>query len=48
MLKKLKFVRANKTKHGGAEVYLSRLSAALNERKIDHELVHSSIVKFLP
>ncbi len=47
-MKKLKFIRANKTKHGGAEVYLSRLSNALEEKNIDHELIHSPISKILP
>ena len=44
----LKFIRANKTKHGGAEVYLSRLSSELTVRNIRHTLVHSEIPKFLP
>ena len=42
------FVRANKTKFGGAEVYLSRLSKALNSKKIKHKIVHSMLPKFLP
>jgi UDP-glucose:(heptosyl)LPS alpha-1,3-glucosyltransferase len=48
MQKKIKFIRANKTKFGGAEVYLSRLSSSLKSLNIEHELVHSSIPKFLP
>ena len=48
LLKKLKFIRANKTNHGGAEVYLSRLSNELNNQGVNHSLVHSSIPKFLP
>lgn len=44
----LKFIRANKTKFGGAEVYLSRLSEQLTTLNIKHELVHSTIPKFLP
>ncbi|WP_108064204.1 glycosyltransferase family 4 protein [Poseidonibacter lekithochrous] len=45
---KLKLIRANKTKFGGAEVYLSRLSSELKNLDIDHELIYSSIPKFLP
>jgi UDP-glucose:(heptosyl)LPS alpha-1,3-glucosyltransferase len=48
ILKKLKFIRANKTKHGGAEVYLLRLSDSLNEKGIDHEVINSSIPKAFP
>ena len=47
-MKKLKFIRANKTKHGGAEVYLSRLSEELSNQKVEHSLIHSAIPKFLP
>ncbi|WP_428027035.1 glycosyltransferase family 4 protein [Arcobacter sp.] len=47
-MKKIKFIRANKTKFGGAEVYLTRLSEELNRLNISHELVHSTIPKFLP
>lgn len=42
------FIRANKTKFGGAEVYLSRLSDALNKKNIQHEVVNSIFPKFLP
>ena len=42
------FVRANKTKYGGAEVYLSRLSAALEKENIKHKLINSVFPKFLP
>lgn len=45
---KLKLIRANKTKFGGAEVYLNRLSSELKTLNIEHELIHSSIPKFLP
>ena len=45
---KLKLIRANKTKFGGAEVYLSRLSAELSNLKVKHSLLHSPIPKFLP
>jgi len=47
-VKKIKLIRANKTKFGGAEVYLTRLSTELNKLSIKHELIHSSIPKFLP
>ncbi|WP_428023822.1 glycosyltransferase family 4 protein [Arcobacter sp.] len=47
-MKKIKFIRANKTKFGGAEVYLSRLSDELNKLSIGHELIYSTIPKFLP
>ena len=45
---KIYFIRANETKFGGAEVYLSRLSKALNSKKIKHKVVHSIFPKFLP
>jgi UDP-glucose:(heptosyl)LPS alpha-1,3-glucosyltransferase len=41
-------VRANKTQFGGAEVYLSRLSNALDKHKVKHEVVNSIFPKFLP
>jgi len=47
-LKKIYFIRANKTKFGGAEVYLSRLSNALDARNVGHEIINSSISKILP
>ena len=47
-MKNIKFIRANKTKFGGAEVYLSRVSEELESQGIEHSLVHSSIPKFLP
>ena len=47
-MKKLKLIRANKTKFGGAEVYLSRLSEQLIKMDIEHELVFSNIPKILP
>lgn len=46
--KNLYFIRANKTKHGGAEVYLSRLSNQLNRENVNHEIMYSNIPKFLP
>lgn len=42
------FIRANKTKFGGAEVYLSRLSIELNKKKIDYKILNSYLPKFLP
>jgi UDP-glucose:(heptosyl)LPS alpha-1,3-glucosyltransferase len=47
-MKKLKLIRANKTKFGGAEVYLSRLSEQLKKINVEHELIFSNIPKFLP
>jgi UDP-glucose:(heptosyl)LPS alpha-1,3-glucosyltransferase len=44
----ISLVRANKTKFGGAENYLSRLSAELKKTNIPHHTIHSSIPKFLP
>jgi UDP-glucose:(heptosyl)LPS alpha-1,3-glucosyltransferase len=48
MLKQIFFIRANKTKHGGAEVYLSRLSNELKKQMIPHNIIHSDIPQFLP
>lgn len=48
VMKKLKLIRANKTKFGGAEVYLFRLCEELKKLNISYELVHSNIPKFLP
>ncbi len=47
-MKKLNLIRANKTKFGGAEVYLLRLCEELDRLKISYELIHSNIPKFLP
>jgi UDP-glucose:(heptosyl)LPS alpha-1,3-glucosyltransferase len=44
----LNFIRANKTKFGGAEVYLSRLSAEFNKQNTSHQNIYSKIPKFLP
>jgi UDP-glucose:(heptosyl)LPS alpha-1,3-glucosyltransferase len=44
----IKVIRANKTKFGGAENYLSRLSEELQRKKIDFTLLHSHFPKFLP
>ena len=48
MNKKIYFIRANKTKHGGAEKYLYRLSKALEKENIEHQIVNSFFPKFLP
>jgi UDP-glucose:(heptosyl)LPS alpha-1,3-glucosyltransferase len=47
-MRKIVLIRANKTKFGGAENYLSRLSAELKKTNIPHHTIHSSIPKFLP
>ena len=48
MNKKIHFIRANKTKFGGAEKYLSRLSKALMKKNIDHQVINSIFPKLLP
>ncbi|MDA7441029.1 glycosyltransferase family 4 protein [Candidatus Pseudothioglobus singularis] len=48
MNKKIHFIRANKTKFGGAEKYLTRLSNALMKKNIDHQIINSIFPKFLP
>jgi UDP-glucose:(heptosyl)LPS alpha-1,3-glucosyltransferase len=47
-LKEITFIRANKTKFGGAENYLTRLSNELEAHNIRHSLRHSKISKLLP
>ncbi len=47
-MKKIYFIRLNKNKSGGAEIYLSRLSKVLEARKIPHEIIHSNLPKYLP
>mgnify|MGYP000220371426 CR=1 FL=1 len=47
-MKKINFIRANKTKFGGAEVYLTRLCEALTKQNIEFEVINSKIPKFLP
>ena len=42
------FIRANKTKFGGAEKYLLRLSDALTNQKINHKIIYSIFPKFIP
>jgi len=46
-MKKIYFIRANKTKFGGAENYLSRLTEELTDRNIKHEIINSIFPKFL-
>lgn len=46
-MKKINFIRANKTKFGGAENYLKRLSEELNRQNITHEVVNSTAPGFL-
>jgi len=41
-------IRERVSKFGGAEVYLSRLSKALDDNGIDHQIVNSIFPKFLP
>ncbi len=48
MNKELHFIRANKAKFGGAEMYLSRLSTELNKQNVKHRIVNSIFPKFLP
>ena len=45
---KIFFIRANKTKYGGAENYLLRLSNALTNQKINHKIIYSIFPKFIP
>ena len=46
--RELHFIRSNKTKFGGAERYLSRLTEALKKQNIDFQIVNSIFPKFLP
>jgi len=46
-MKKLFLIRANKTKFGGAENYLQRLSIELKKQNIEYVIMHSSIPKFV-
>ncbi len=47
-MKKIYLIRANKTKFGGAENYLSRLSDEFKKNKINIELKNSIFPNFLP
>lgn len=42
------FIRANKTKYGGAENYLSRLCNELDKQNITYKVLYSKLPKFLP
>ena len=46
--KKIYFIREKNTNFGGAEIYLSRLSNALKNQNIEHEIIFSNIPVFLP
>jgi UDP-glucose:(heptosyl)LPS alpha-1,3-glucosyltransferase len=45
---KIYLIREKSSKFGGAEVYLSRLSKALGDNGIEHQIVNSIFPKFLP
>jgi len=46
--KKIYLIRSSKTKFGGAENYLSRLSKVLEKNNIEHQVINSPFPKFLP
>ncbi len=46
-MKTITILRANKTKFGGAENYLLRLSSELEKQNIKHNIVNSNLPKFL-
>jgi UDP-glucose:(heptosyl)LPS alpha-1,3-glucosyltransferase len=46
--KKIYLIRSSKTKFGGAENYLTRLSKALEKNNIEHQVINSHFPKFLP
>ena len=48
MNRKIYLIRSGRTKFGGAENYLSRLSKALEKDNIEHEVINSPFPKFLP
>jgi len=45
---KIFLIREKTSKIGGAEVYLSRLSKALGDNNVEHQIVNSVFPKFLP
>lgn len=47
-MKKIYFIRRNKTIFGGAENYLSRLVTTLKKDQIDCELIYGNLPKWLP
>ena len=48
MIKKIYLIRSSKTKYGGAENYLNRLSKALEREKIEYKIINSLFPSFLP
>jgi len=48
LINKIYLIRSGKTKFGGAENYLSRLSKALEKNNIEHQVINSPFPKFLP
>ncbi len=47
-MRKIYLIRANKTKYGGAENYLSLLSIALKEINVSHQVINSIFPKLIP
>ena len=47
-MKKIYFIRSNRTRYGGAENYLSCLSEVLKKQNINHQVVNSIFPKFMP
>jgi UDP-glucose:(heptosyl)LPS alpha-1,3-glucosyltransferase len=47
-MKKVYLIRANNKIAGGAEMYLSELSKEFKLLKINHEIIHTNLPKFLP
>jgi len=47
-MRKIYLIREKKSKFGGAEVYLSRLSSALTDKGVEHEIINSIFPSFLP
>ena len=47
-MKKIHLIREKSSKFGGAEVYVSRLSKALKDEGIEHQIVNSIFPSFLP
>ena len=48
MDKKIYLIRSSDTKFGGGENYLTRFSNALKRKNIEHQIINSSLPKFLP
>jgi len=47
-MKKIYFIRANKTKFGGAENYLERFTNSMSNKGYDFEVINSKIPKLFP